>query len=46
MINRNLIRKENTQLSKSYLEGWQQSLQNFEQLSGEIEQIKRRTKKK
>jgi hypothetical protein len=46
MINRNLIKKENTQLNKSYLEGWQQSLQNFDQLSGELEQIRRRTKRK
>lgn len=46
MINRNFLKKENVQLQKSYLEGWEQSNHNFDQVRIELGQIRRRSKKK
>jgi hypothetical protein len=46
MIHKQFIKKENSQIQKSYLEGWNQSLQNFYQVSGEMGMLKKRLKQK
>jgi hypothetical protein len=46
MIHKQFIKKENAQLQKSYLEGWNQSLQNFHQVSNEMGMLKKRIKRK
>ncbi|MDO1446782.1 hypothetical protein Q0590_10995 [Rhodocytophaga aerolata] len=46
MIHKQFIKKENSQLQKSYLEGWNQSIQNFHQVVNEIDLLKKRLKKK
>ncbi len=46
MIHKHFLKKENSQLQKSYLEGWNQSLQNFYQVNNEMGLLKKRLKKK
>jgi hypothetical protein len=46
MIHKQFNKKENSQIQKSYLEGWNQSLQNFNQVTNEMGEHKKRIKRK
>lgn len=46
MIHKQFLRKENSQIQKSYLDGWNQSLHNLNQVCTELEVFKKRSKKK
>jgi hypothetical protein len=46
MIHKQFIKKENSEIQKSYLEGWNQSLQNFYQVSNTTGLLKKRIKRK
>jgi hypothetical protein len=46
MIHKQFIKKENSQIQKSYLEGWNQSLHNFYQVISEDGMFKKRLKRK
>jgi hypothetical protein len=46
MIHKQFLKKDNLQIQKSYLEGWNQSIQNFQQVVHEIDLLKKRLKKK
>ncbi len=46
MIHKQFLRKENSHIQKSYLDGWNQSLQNFNQVCTELDQFKKRHKRK